>query len=402
MKLTFSFFSLILWFFIAASPTPLPTEAIGEPITLDTPPQAGLLFTGCTRVNVAPMDDAYEHRVVELTNIERDKLGIPPLKRNADLDYAARYHSKDMMDENYFDHDSYDGGTEVCQWYTRVGNFYTGYSSLGENIDAGYSTPQAVLDAWMKSPGHRANILNSNYREIGVGYTYGGGKYYRYWTQDFGTRSNVYPIVINLEAAQTDFPDVNLYIYGKGKWSEMRLRNDSDSWTAWMPFQERVNGWSLPWTAGTRTVSVELRNGSSSTSASDTIYLTNSGNRLGNLPDSIVFVYEQSTNTLYPASSYSLRPTNSLGNTPLTWSATLDPASDFLQLSRTSGTTPNDTVLVTPHASTLQNVGTTQGTLTIAITNPVYPPAGSIKTISVRVTVVSAFNSRLYLPAVLR
>ncbi|WP_049784809.1 MULTISPECIES: CAP domain-containing protein [Anaerolinea] len=402
MKRIFLFLSLILWVFIAIAQTPLPEEVIGEPVMLDTPSQPGLLFTGCTRVNVAPMNDAYEHRVVELSNIERDKLGIPPLKRNTDLDYAGRFHSKDMMDEDYFDHNSYDGETQVCLWYTRVGNFYTGYSSLAENIAAGHSTPEAVVEAWMNSPGHKANILDSNYREIGVGYTYGGGTYYRYWTQDFGTRSSVYPIVINLEAAQTASPDVNLYIYGKGKWSEMRLRNDSGTWTAWMPFQERVNGWSLPWIAGTRTVSVELRSGTTTTSASDTITLTTSGNRLGNLPDSITFLYDKSTGTLYPSASLALQPTNSLNSTPLTWSAAVNPTSNFLQLSRTSGTTPNDTLLVMPHASTLQNVGTTLGTLTIAITNPVYPPEGSSKTIPVRVSVVNSLNARVYLPAVLR
>ncbi|MEJ5314726.1 MULTISPECIES: CAP domain-containing protein [Anaerolinea] len=390
--------SLVLWFMLATAQTPPPDKVIGEAVNLDTPPPSELLFTGCTRVNVAPMNDSYEQRVVELTNIERNKLGIPPLKRNTDLDYAGRYHSKDMMDENYFNHDSYDGGTLVCSWSSRISNFYSGWSALGENIAAGFASPEAVVEGWMNSEGHRANILNSNYREIGVGYTYGGGYYYRYWTQDFGKRSNVYPIVINLEAAQTDFPDVNLYIYGKGTWNEMRLRNDSGTWTAWMPFQERLNGWSLPWTAGTHTVSVELRNGSTSTSASDTIYLTTNGSRLGNLPDSIAFVYEKSTGKLYP-DSVSVQPTNSLGSAPLTWSASTSPSSNFLQLSRTSGTTPGDTMLVTPHSATLQNVGTTQGTLSITVTNP---PEGSSKSIPVRITVVNSLTYRVFLPAVIR
>ncbi len=389
---------LVLWFFLITAYTPLPDETIGEAVTLNAPPPPEMLFTGCTRVNVAPMNDTFEHRVVELTNIERDKLGIPPLKRNADLDYAGRYHSKDMMDENYFDHNSYDGGTQVCSWSTRINAFYTGWSYLGENIAAGYSTPEAVVQAWMNSSGHRANILNSNYREIGVGYTYGGGDYYRYWTQDFGTRSSVYPIVINLEAAQTDLPDVNLYIYGKGIWNEMRLRNDSGTWTAWMPYQERINGWNLPWTAGTRTVSVELRNGSTSTSASDTIYLTTSGNRLGNLPETIAFVYEKSTGILTPP-SVSLQPNNSIGTTPLTWSASANPSSNFLQLSRTSGTTPTDILVLTPHSAALQNVGTTQGTLSIVVTNP---PEGSSRSIPVRITVVNTLSHRVFLPAVIR
>ena len=73
----------------------------------------------------------------------------------------------------------------------------------------------------MNSPGHKANILNSGYREFGVGY------YSSRWTQDFGARSAVYPMVINREAASTGAPQVSLYIYRQAAdWTEMRL-NDS-------------------------------------------------------------------------------------------------------------------------------------------------------------------------------
>src|SRR5919109_1185606 len=67
---------------------------------------------------------------------------------------------------------------------------YTGWSAIGENIAAGYPTPEAVVAGWMSSPGHRANILSPNFTEIGIGLAQ-GGKYGSYWTQDFGTRPSV-------------------------------------------------------------------------------------------------------------------------------------------------------------------------------------------------------------------
>ena len=75
----------------------------------------------------------------------------------------------------------------------------------------GQSDPAEVMDAWMSSSGHRANILDTNNWELGVGY-YQGGPYGRYWVQDFGRRSGVYPLVIDGEAASTTSRRVSLYI----------------------------------------------------------------------------------------------------------------------------------------------------------------------------------------------
>ncbi|GII31715.1 hypothetical protein Pmi06nite_51570 [Planotetraspora mira] len=122
---------------------------------------------------------AVEQEVVRLTNVERAKAGCRPLKANAKLRAAAFGHSADMSAKNYFDHDSKDGRTFV----DRIKAAGYSFSAAAENIAKGYSSAAAVVDGWMNSSGHRANILNCTYTEIGVGYAKAGGPY---WTQDFG------------------------------------------------------------------------------------------------------------------------------------------------------------------------------------------------------------------------
>ncbi len=114
---------------------------------------------------------------------------------------------------------------------------------MGENIAAGYSTPQEVMNGWMNSTGHRNNILSTNNWEIGVGYaSVNGSDYGRYWTQDFGERNGVYPLIINRDAASTDSRHVSLYIYGS--FQQMRLKNDSGAWGDWQTFQNNV-AWTI-------------------------------------------------------------------------------------------------------------------------------------------------------------
>ena len=78
-----------------------PLPEIGEPASSSAPGYQPA-FTGCTRVNVPVQNAAYEQQVVELVNAERAKVGAHPLKRNTDLDYAARYYANDMQTDNYF------------------------------------------------------------------------------------------------------------------------------------------------------------------------------------------------------------------------------------------------------------------------------------------------------------
>jgi uncharacterized protein YkwD len=132
-----------------------------------------------TRTRVSTVDPAAAE-VVRLVNVARAAAGCGALRVDSRLTTAARLHSEDMALRNYFSHTSLDGRSP---WDRLEAQGYTAGS--GENIAAGYATPVAVMDAWMKSTGHRANILNCSSRAIGVGLGR-GGSYGIYWTQDFG------------------------------------------------------------------------------------------------------------------------------------------------------------------------------------------------------------------------
>ncbi|MFD2445100.1 SafA/ExsA family spore coat assembly protein [Bacillus sp. CGMCC 1.16607] len=121
-----------------------------------------------------------ENQVIQLTNQQRAKYGLKPLAANWELSRVARYKSADMRDKRYFQHDSPTYGSP----FTMMKNFGITYRSAGENIAAGQRTPQDVVTSWMNSEGHRKNILNPNYNQIGVGYAT-GGSYGTYWTQMF-------------------------------------------------------------------------------------------------------------------------------------------------------------------------------------------------------------------------
>ncbi|WP_129597922.1 CAP domain-containing protein [Anaerophilus nitritogenes] len=123
---------------------------------------------------------AYEKEVVRLVNIEREKNGLKPLKENEELSRVARFKSDDMKDQGYFSHTSPTYGSP----FDMMKNFGIKYSYAGENIAKGQRTPEEVVRAWMNSTGHRKNILNVNYTEIGVGYTK-DVKGTAYWTQMF-------------------------------------------------------------------------------------------------------------------------------------------------------------------------------------------------------------------------
>jgi uncharacterized protein YkwD len=104
-----------------------------------------------------------------------------PLTMNPALRCAARKHSKQMVEEDFFDH--------TTPWGESPGDRIdgAGYNGFtwGENIAAGNSTAAATMDQWMNSDGHCANVMNPDFEDIGVGY-YPGGGYGHYWTQNFG------------------------------------------------------------------------------------------------------------------------------------------------------------------------------------------------------------------------
>jgi uncharacterized protein YkwD len=131
-----------------------------------------------------------------LLNAERSRHGLRPLRANQKLAKAARGHAKDMAKHNYFDHNSRSGATFVDR--IRNAGYLAGAHSwtVGENLAWGAgsrATPSAIVQAWMDSPGHRANILNGAYREIGLGVAYdapvdGGWHPAGTYATDFGAR----------------------------------------------------------------------------------------------------------------------------------------------------------------------------------------------------------------------
>uniref|UniRef100_UPI003460ABA9 CAP domain-containing protein n=1 Tax=Streptomyces asoensis TaxID=249586 RepID=UPI003460ABA9 len=116
---------------------------------------------------------------MQLVNAERSKVGCSALRLNAVLTKAAQAHSKDMAAHQNMSHTGSDGSSPGDR-ITRAGY---DWSTYGENVAYGYATPEQVMAGWMSSPGHKANILNCAFKEIGVGLAQPGG----YWTQDFAT-----------------------------------------------------------------------------------------------------------------------------------------------------------------------------------------------------------------------
>jgi len=221
--------------------------------------------------------DELAHRVIELTNLERRAAGLSPLKANEQLSRAAKAHALAMAEHDFFAHENPVTGSTLEARARAEG--YVG--ALAENIALGQPTPEDVVVSWMNSEGHRANILGPDYREIGMGYVRGPGPSdacqnppcQHYWTQVFGLQADVFPIIINDEAARTDEPEVALYIYGQGWAQEMRLKNDNEPFGAWIPYATEMT-WRLPEQEGAHTVTVELRNAAGEVrSALDEIYL---------------------------------------------------------------------------------------------------------------------------------
>ena len=123
---------------------------------------------------------SYELQVLNLVNEQRANYGLPALNYSTELEAVAYSHSKDMAQNNYFSHTNLAGKSP----FDRIKAAGISYRSAAENIAAGQKTPQEVVNAWMNSQGHRANILNSSVTKMGVG-IYSGGSYGIYWTQLF-------------------------------------------------------------------------------------------------------------------------------------------------------------------------------------------------------------------------
>jgi uncharacterized protein YkwD len=132
------------------------------------------------------VEASFGSNVLKLINVERAKYGLHKLAMQTRLVKAAKGHSKDMANNNYFSHTALNGASFI----DRINAAGYKWSAAGENIYAGngtYNSPQSCVNAWMNSPAHRAILLSADYTQIGIGYsfnknsTYGG-----YYTADFG------------------------------------------------------------------------------------------------------------------------------------------------------------------------------------------------------------------------
>ena len=138
-----------------------------------------LIYPG-QKITIPQKDTAqssYTKEVIRLVNEIRAQNGLGTLKEDWQLSRVAQYKSQDMKDNGYFSHTSPTYGSP----FDMMKSFGISYRSAAENIAKGQSTPQQVVNAWMNSQGHRANILNKNYTHIGVGYVKSGN----IWTQMF-------------------------------------------------------------------------------------------------------------------------------------------------------------------------------------------------------------------------
>jgi uncharacterized protein YkwD len=236
----------------------------------------------------------FEERVLELVNEERlANGGLPPLKGVAELNTSSGTHSFNMADRDFFAHCDVDTKRSPFQRMTEAGYLW---NAAAENIAAGQTDPEDVMTGpfgWMNSAGHRANILSTSYREIGIGYFLqandqgnvrvdGNGDctadgiftspLFRYWTQNLGRRNSVYPVVIDREAHDTPSTTVNLYLYGQGWAEEMRFSTDGCTWSGWETFSSETP-WVLDGGGGNRTILSQIRSGGTVLESSDSIVL---------------------------------------------------------------------------------------------------------------------------------
>ncbi|KIF05585.1 SCP-like extracellular, partial [Streptomyces sp. RSD-27] len=173
----------------SASPTPTPTPTPSASASTKAPektsaPQAPKVAAAPRPAAPKPpaageANPSAEAEVLALVNQERAQAGCVPVRANPPLAGLAAAFSKDMAARGFFDHTDPDGNTP----WQRAQN--AGISGLGgENIARGQGDAKTVMESWMNSPGHRANILNCEFRTLGVGVYFGAGG--PWWTQDFG------------------------------------------------------------------------------------------------------------------------------------------------------------------------------------------------------------------------
>ncbi|MFH9756454.1 CAP domain-containing protein [Streptomyces griseus] len=160
------------------APTSTPEKSTA-PAKTPAPPKTSTAPPPSKKPSPSPTDASARSEVLALVNQERAKVGCSPLSTSAPLTSLAQNFSEDMAARGFFDHTDPDGDTP----WDRAAQ--AGVQGLGaENIARGQADAQAVMEAWMNSEGHRANILNCDYKTIGIGVHEGSGG--PWWVQNFG------------------------------------------------------------------------------------------------------------------------------------------------------------------------------------------------------------------------
>lgn len=182
---------------LAADPAPSATTEIIAPVesnaTEDTSlsGSAGLVDTAvqplCNTVK-GENATAFAAEVIELTNVERAKVNAGPLTEQTQLSQAAQTQAFDMACNTFLSHTGSDGSSP----FDRMIRFGYAFSSAAENVAAGYPSPVDVVQGWMDSPGHRKNMLDPTFNNIGIGYAFNPDttlqeNYFHYWAMTLGT-----------------------------------------------------------------------------------------------------------------------------------------------------------------------------------------------------------------------
>lgn len=151
-----------------------------------------------------------QKRIIELTNIERQKAGLGPVTENGALDKAADSKAMNMFEENYWAHFAPSGKTP---WDFMLGAGYK-FTYAGENLAKNFSSADEVVKAWMASPTHRANLLNSKYQDIGIAVKEGtlNGQQTILVVQEFGTTAiaTAQKPTVDVQGKQVSVPEKDL------------------------------------------------------------------------------------------------------------------------------------------------------------------------------------------------
>lgn len=176
---------------ISAAPSSVTEAAASQPTTVgqQSPPSPGVATPSAQLSSApiapaapaAPAADSQAQQVLQLVNRQRSGAGCAPVQLEPRLTQAALAHSRDMANHRYFDHQSPAGDSPA----ERVTNAGYSWSGTGENIAVGQGTPQKVMSSWMHSEGHRKNILNCMWHDMGLAVVHQGSQP-PYWTQEFG------------------------------------------------------------------------------------------------------------------------------------------------------------------------------------------------------------------------